>query len=70
VIWGQVRPDGVSAVQVFRQVGGGSFTPFLTLGLRSRGYFVARRSLAPNSNYFYEYQRGGQTFRSDTMHVS
>ncbi|MDX6697428.1 MAG: hypothetical protein QOE65_825 [Solirubrobacteraceae bacterium] len=70
VIWGQVRPDGVSSVQVFRQVGGGAFTPFLTLRLASRGYFSARRSLVRGSNYYYEYQRGGQTFRSDTMHVS
>lgn len=70
VIWGQVRPDGVSGVRIFRQVGGGAFTPFLTLGVRSRGYFFARRSLVPNSNYYYEYSRGGQTFRSDTMHVS
>jgi hypothetical protein len=69
VIWGQVRPDGVSSVRVFQQVGGGAFNAFLTLPLRSRGYFSAVRSLPRNSNYYYEYQRGAQTFRSDTMHV-
>lgn len=70
VIWGQVRPDGVGTVRVFQQTGGGAFTPMLTLGISSRGYFAARRALPRNSNYYFEYSRGGQTFRSDTMHVS
>ncbi|HVE68080.1 MAG TPA: hypothetical protein VNB64_05810 [Solirubrobacteraceae bacterium] len=70
VIWGQVRPDGVSGVRVFQQRGSAGFTPFLTLGVRARGYFFARRALPANSNYYYEYQRNGQTFRSDVMHVS
>ena len=70
VIWGQVRPDGVSGVRVFQQRGTAGFTPFLTLGVRARGYFFTRRALPANSNYYYEYQRNGQTFRSDTMHVS
>jgi len=69
VIWGQVRPDGVSGVRVLRQVGGGAFAPFLTLGTDSRGYFSSRRSLQRNTNYRFEYQRGGQTISSDVVHV-
>jgi len=70
VIWGQVRPDGVRSVRVFRQLRGAAFRPFLTLPLRSRGYFATQRALARGSNYFFEYVRGGVIFRSDTMHVS
>jgi hypothetical protein len=70
VLWGQVRPDGARSVRIFRQVGRGPFRPFLTLSLRSRGYFSTRRALARNSNYFFEYVRGLAVFRSDTMHVS
>ena len=70
VIWGQVRPDGVGSVRVLQQRGGAAFTPFLTLGLDRLGYFSARRSLPRNSNYRFEYQRAGQTFSSDTIHVS
>jgi hypothetical protein len=69
IIWGQVRPGGATMVQVYRQVSGGPFTPFLTTSTTRRGYFSARRSLARNSNYFFEYARNGQTFRSDIMHV-
>ena len=69
-IWGQVRPDGVGSVRIFQQVGGGAFTQFLTLPTDSRGYFTAVRGLPANSNYFFEYDRGGQRFRSDTMHVA
>jgi hypothetical protein len=70
VIWGQVRPDGVGSVRVLQQRGGAAFTPFLTLALDRLGYFSARRSLPRNSNYRFEYQRGGQTISSDTVHVS
>jgi hypothetical protein len=70
VIWGQVRPDGVRQVRVLQQRGGGAFTTFLTLNLDRLGYFSARRSLPRNSNYRFEYQRGGQTHSSDTVHVS
>jgi hypothetical protein len=70
VIWGQVRPDGVGSVRVLQQRGGAAFTTFLTLGLDRLGYFSARRSLPRNSNYRFEYQRGGQTISSDTVHVS
>jgi hypothetical protein len=70
VIWGQVRPDGVSSVRVLQQRGSGSFTQLLTLSLDGRGYFSARRSLPRNSNYRFEYQQGGQTVSSDVAHVS
>jgi hypothetical protein len=70
VIWGQVRPDGVAQVRVLQQRGGAAFTPFLTLNLDRLGYFSARRSLPRNSNYRFEYQRGGRTISSDTLHVS
>jgi hypothetical protein len=70
VIWGQVRPDGVSQVRVLQQRGAAAFTPYLTLNLDRLGYFSARRSLPRNSNYKFDYQRGGQTFTSDTFHVS
>lgn len=70
VVWGQIRPDGGSGVRVFQQVGGGAFKPFLAPGTDSRGYFSARKSLPRSSNYYFEYVRGGQTVRSDTVHVS
>ena len=70
-IWGQVRPDGVSSVRVLQGLNGGTpSTVFLTLPVDSRGYFTAVRRLPRNSNYNYQYTRGGQTFTSDTMHVS
>jgi hypothetical protein len=69
VIWGQIRPDGASNVRVLQQRGRAAFTQLFAPRPDGRGYFSARRSLPANSNYKFEYQRGGQTFTSDTVHV-